>query len=497
MKIVPASQTLSLILKTFQDTIVPTLQTAETKDAANLIQTALSDLLRRQGPGFDLLQKCLDLGHSLRIEILEFLIAHGKTQPSVPNGISNGHAAAPGDFETLASAHSKLTHEIETLCIELSSIREPETGDLLRKAAHWEAEYYKLISQTTVVPFEESVNGAEENKAQGLSSEFLQTLMSERHGPLEIESFSSLPGGYGGKQTYFTTVVYADGRREELVIRKTGPVPPVTHSNFNLEEEYSFLRCLAETDFPAPHPIELFIKDSRLDGSFYTMNRLPGKVPGTWLGGGSEKVSEEVLFQLAELLAKLHRTPTKVFAEHVERYETPDSVTETISDRYRGLLKAWKKYAAEVEHLPSPFTEWLFHWLESHIPHDDRSPVPIHGDFFVHNTLVNEEGRITSVLDWECADLAAPEQDIAYVQPHVIKHMDWDKFVAHYLASGGQKLNQESFGFCFAFAIMRIFLAGNRSSLNLQRGINRDLRFVMMELGFAGALMQMGLNCTQ
>jgi hypothetical protein len=59
--------------------------------------------------------------------------------------------------------------------------------------------------------------------------------------------------------------------------------------------------------------------------------------------------------------------------------------------------------------------------------------------------------------------------------------MDWNHFLEHYYAHGGQKVNPASMLFCAAYAGMRLALAAGRFSLNLQRGINRDIRFIDVE----------------
>jgi len=227
------------------------------------------------------------------------------------------------------------------------------------------------------------------------------------------------------------------------------------------------------------------------------MKRLPGRVPGTFLGGHEQKLPEKCTKQLAELLARLHAIPLETFHDYAVKYTDAEGLHDTIEARYRRNLKSWREYSQRVEHMPSPFVTWLFDWLESNVPVDTRRPVLTHGDFNFHNVLVDDNENITSMLDWECSDFGAPEQDLAYIKPHITKHIEWDQFLDHYRNSGGQKIDERHYAFCAAYSVMKIFLAGIRSSMNIQRGINRDVRYVMMELGFARMLMQMGLGYTE
>jgi aminoglycoside phosphotransferase (APT) family kinase protein len=59
-----------------------------------------------------------------------------------------------------------------------------------------------------------------------------------------------------------------------------------------------------------------------------------------------------------------------------------------------------------------------------------------HGGFKIRN-IIREGDEVTGVLDWECSDFGAPELDLAYIQPTVSAHMDWNRFVEHYYAYGG------------------------------------------------------------
>jgi Ser/Thr protein kinase RdoA (MazF antagonist) len=119
-----------------------------------------------------------------------------------------------------------------------------------------------------------------------------------------------------------------------------------------------------------------------------------------------------------------------------------------------------------------------------------------HGDFNFHNLLISGD-KITGVLDWECSDFGAPEQDIVYVQQLVTKHMSWDKFLSHYAANGGMEIRPQNFAFCQAYSVLRTMIAFNRATLMNQVGSNRDIRFMMVTFGINAAFMGMGLAYTR
>jgi hypothetical protein len=51
--------------------------------------------------------------------------------------------------------------------------------------------------------------------------------------------------------------------------------------------------------------------------------------------------------------------------------------------------------------------------------------------------------------------------------------------------------------FCAAYAGMRLALAAGGFSLNLQRGINRDIRFINVEQSLAVIIIGIGLGATK
>lgn len=482
MNLNPTDRCLSLVLSTLDTAIAPELQSATARGALDLIRATLLDLQKRQGPAAVLLRACVLDGETLEREALRQLDPASATPAATP---------LPDGFDALRERHAALTSRLDRLCKRLAAGGNADGAALLRRAAEWELSYYRQLQ--TLQP---DALALATPSAPPLSREFMQDFLNSRRAPeqgaLEVTEFAPVLGGFG-KQTFFCTTRDAQGHSEELVVRKSDPMPIMLHGVFRIEQEFDLLAALATTDFPVPQPIALGHQLPGVDGSFYTMNRLPGRVAGSFLDAHRQTYPESLLLRLAELLAQLHRIPLETFGAYFARHEEAAALQETIEQRYRRNLRGWRQYVQTVEHLDSPFVTWLFDWLDRHVPADTRRPVLTHGDFNVHNVLADGE-RVTAVLDWECADFGAPEQDLAYIQPHIARHMDWQRFVDHYHASGGVAIDPQRLPFCLAYSVLRTILGGNRGTANLQSGRNGDLRYVMVELGFAPAFMQMALH---
>jgi aminoglycoside phosphotransferase (APT) family kinase protein len=481
MQINPTDRYLHLLRHTLRTTLLPELSTGAAKAAAGMMEAVLDEMLKREEAALPLLQQSIARGEALAAELAQAL-----QQPvTVP-------AQGEAHFAALARIHAQLTERLAALCTALAErpMAAASDSDLLRRVAEWECDYYRDMA---ALPAPQPA--LEPSAGQPLTQERLQQYLEETEGAgVTLTRFEPLTGGFG-KQTFLCEYQDAAGRPLDFVVRKTDPTPISSFGACNLESEYALLRTLAEFDYPAPKPQRFADHWRDLDGSFYTMPRIPGATPGAFLSGLHGSVDEAVLLELAELLGRLHCIPFDAFADYIQRYDDPRMLQADISECYRCNLDGWSRYMAQQTHLPSPYLAWLLRWLQQNIPADARRPILVHGDFNIHNVLVHE-GRIRGVLDWECAGFGAPEQDLAYIQPHVARHIDWRRFLDHYLAHGGSEPRPDLMRFGMAYAALRTNLAGNRATWNLQRGANSDVRYAMVELGFTRSFMELALDST-
>ncbi|TPX12790.1 uncharacterized protein E0L32_006670 [Thyridium curvatum] len=483
MKLNTTPRLLELVLRSLEEIIKPELQTPAARETLSHIIITIIDLLKRVGPTKRLLYDCVRQGEELYKEILSELDEKNPAEVREVGAES---------FDALAAHHEELTERLTKACEKLCMVHptSPESLALQEQAAHWELSYYRALPSE--LPNNLPSNSNSNAKSDVLSKEAFEHFMIAERGPIKVTRFEVLPGGFG-KETYMATILHPGGRIEELVIRKDSRHPIQQHRTFQLELEFHLVSAVHKAGFPSQKPLELALNFPGVEQTFYTMPRSAGKAPGTWLDGHKEKISENILLEMAELLAKLHSIPLQHFTEFLEKYDTLDTMTETVEDRYRRNLQGWKEYVREVEHPPSPVLVWMFSWLDQNIPGDKRKPVLTHGDYAVHNMLATEDDKIVTVLDWDCADFGAPEQDIAYVRPHIEPHMNFDKFLTHYRACGGRELDEDHMAFYGVWSTLRLVMGGLRGALNLQEGLTHDLRYIQVEQGFHSGLMGLAL----
>jgi len=415
MRINPTSTCVSLVLRALDQSVAPAAQTLEAQAALHVIKLTLNDLLKRQGPSIPILLATIRNGDALEQEIIEHL---GRPY-TTPAAVDLTYAG----FDQLAVLYEDLTSRLdkEARLLSRQSGDDAAVEPLLRRLAQWEGEYTSKILPVPIAPFGDD---------PAVSPPAFETAASPYRLPATVLDdptrqssrscrFRPRHGGYG-KQTFKATVKQKPApkqalgedaesedvsdiaeRLEVLIVRKADPQPIMLHNTFRVDQEFDLLRSLAKTDYPAPQPLDLALDLPGIDGTFYTMNLVPGAIPRSFLdkGGKDSAISSTVLLQLAELLARLHAIPISTFEDYIVKYEDASALADNIGTRYARNMRGWRDYIDKVEHLPSPYVTWLFHWLEHNIPADARLPVLTHGDFAVHNVLAVDD-RITGVLDW-------------------------------------------------------------------------------------------------
>jgi aminoglycoside phosphotransferase (APT) family kinase protein len=120
---------------------------------------------------------------------------------------------------------------------------------------------------------------------------------------------------------------------------------------------------------------------------------------------------------------------------------------------------------------PAPSEAFTIDWLRRNIPQNSNRAVMVHTDCFVHNFLV-EDDRIACVLDWECAHFGDPAEDLAYIKAYVAEHMEWDRFVAHYRAAGGQPIVEENIDYYTTLLHFRNFWGCNVGASRADSGFS-------------------------
>ncbi|WP_324741672.1 phosphotransferase family protein [Tsuneonella sp. CC-YZS046] len=497
MKITETADYLRVAIHTLETKIAPEMTSSDGQAAAAILGRVLTELRRREEVSAPVLAASVSVARQLAKQLRDLAADNG-----VPVTVAATDTPDQADFSSLALQHAALTQEIEALSSTLASRRsdlkdaaaQDQLSALLLDVGQWD-EAFPSGQRTIALP---AAPEAPPLPGESLSQDLLQAFLRSVHpdgDKVEIIEFKPIPGGFG-KQTSRATYRDASGVEHFVIIRKSDPTPMARKGAFLVDYEFHLLRDVYKTGIlPMAEPLWLAKDFPGVDADFYVMSALPGAVPSSFLGAASASIPEEIILDMAEKMAKLHQMELSHLTAYLTAYDNPTVLNETIEDCYRRLIGEWKDYYEQNNHLPSPFVVYLLDWLDRNIPPNDASPVLVHGDFNVHNVLV-DNGRITGVLDWECSNIGAPEQDLAYIRPIISQHIDWNRFIDHYEASGGRKINRGAMDFYMAFAAMRLCVIFNKGVKNLQDGVNSDIRYGIIDLDLTPEFMKQALVCT-
>jgi len=167
-----------------------------------------------------------------------------------------------------------------------------------------------------------------------------------------------------------------------------------------LEYEAGLLQKLHGTGIPVPK-----IYGICPDPEAVVMERLPGR-PGL-SNARSEEERVSLLEQLAEHMAAMHSLDIEQFRELGHGMIDP---VEEEQWSLSPFMRAGEKFYLKYKDAPNPRMEFVRKWLRSNAPDKPRELTLIHGD---PGQFIFEDGKITSMLDFELASFGDPMMDMA------------------------------------------------------------------------------------
>lgn len=273
----------------------------------------------------------------------------------------------------------------------------------------------------------------------------------------------------GGKSNL--TYVVSDGHQDYVVRR-----PPLGHvlaTAHDMGREHRVMAALAPTDVPVPQMLAHCEDPDVLGAPFYVMERVDGTPYGR--AAQLEPLGAERTRRISE-----HVVDTLVTLHAVD----PAEVGLTDFGRPDGYLPRqvarWKKQLDASRSRELPGMDELAARLEETVPSSGDGTI-VHGDFRLDNLLVDDDDRITAVLDWEMstlgdpltdlaillayqqlAETAPPEVDVTLVTdaPRAPGHLSRDDVLQRYASGSGRDVSQIGFHLALAFFKLAVILEG-------------------------------------
>jgi len=201
----------------------------------------------------------------------------------------------------------------------------------------------------------------------------------------QVQNIVRLTGGVSAS-VHQLDLKLSDGKTTSLVIRAHGP----SHSGHPAELEFKLLQALHHNNLPVPMPLLVDVSGNLLPDAYLVIEYIEGTstIPGDKEG--------QYINEMANLLSKIHRTPTTDLPALPIRI---DPIPEVLNYLPEG--SQWDTLRKHLRSLTN--TAYL------------ESPTLLHGDFWPENLLWQND-TIAAVLDWEDAAFGDPLSDVACCQ---------------------------------------------------------------------------------
>jgi aminoglycoside phosphotransferase (APT) family kinase protein len=188
--------------------------------------------------------------------------------------------------------------------------------------------------------------------------------------------------------------------------------PPLSHvqaTAHDMGREYRVISALHPTGFPVPKTYALCTDETVIGAQFYVMEYVDGfiavdsaEVARRFNEDERRRLGEE----LVDVLVRLH----SVVPEDVGLgdFGKPQGYLERQVRRFSGQLD-------EIRYRETPEMDELARRLKDSIP-GERKPGIVHGDYRLDNAILNADGKIIAVLDWEMCTLGDSLADLGLLR---------------------------------------------------------------------------------
>lgn len=251
----------------------------------------------------------------------------------------------------------------------------------------------------------------------GINYETLLPWFSQHVEP--VKSLKATVVGHG--RSNITYRLDADDGRSWVLRR-----PPLSHvqkTAHDMGREFRVISALNPTGFPTPKAYALCDDESVLGAQFYIMEYVDGIIAVDAVDTAKrfdEKKRHEIGLELVDVLARLHAfKPDEI---GLGDFGKPQGYLERQVRRFSEQLES-------IRYRETPELDELARRLKGAIP-PERTAGIVHGDYRLDNAILNDEGHVIAVLDWEMCTLGDSLADLGLLR------MYWGRPTSSQMAIG-------------------------------------------------------------
>jgi len=259
--------------------------------------------------------------------------------------------------------------------------------------------------------------------------------------------------------------------------------------------EFLSMRSLEGGQVPVPKAYWAGDDTTYFGAPYLFSQKIAGAAVVPWVPVGTPPLEENYRkslgAQFIDALAALHS---------VDWQEKPiASMGQGINVQNAALraVEFWEMQIQRWAMRPYPAAQWAIRWLKHHCPVAPRVAI-VHGDYRTGNFL-EQQGKITAILDWELVHLGDPHEDIGWVSlpmymggsPHFCRLTEPEWFYERYSEKAGFEVSMESVKYYRAFSLLKLTATHMAAARCFEEGRFNDMRMPAMGSQIATCLRQL------
>ena len=334
---------------------------------------------------------------------------------------------------------------------------------------------------------------ADEAELAAVLSDYLAERL-EATGPVAVRDMERIAVGWS-HETWLFGAVWSDGidEQQQAFCLRRDPGNALLRHESDLGEQFRVLKCLEQTDVPAPRAFWYESDPAILGAPAIVMERVPGECPSPWRRAGREfyaAAAERGVLpaSFTDALAAVHNVDWQ--AAGLDFLGVPDGG----SDFALREIAKWEALIEESGHPGHPILADLIGWLRHHAPVAEQLTL-VHGAFRTGNVLIHDD-RVSAVLDWELQVIGDPMYDVAYMLTELNREgtdllsnvVPRDLFFERYQDATGMEIDEERCAYYQLLYAMRSAAFWMSAAGLYADGSNSDLRLARTHWSVAVAL---------
>ena len=243
--------------------------------------------------------------------------------------------------------------------------------------------------------------------AQRLAGYCLAQLRDQGVERTQVSGLARIFGGASRETWRFQLHEWRQGVPTErpLILRRD---PGASLIDTERRVEYAALQMFAGSQVPVPRVLWLEEDAQALGSPFFIMEQITG------CESAPPRLMAEPYLAHHPTTAQEKWTILGRIAQHPVAALAPLVPAVTAQEGWKRELDHWSAILDRESVAPQPVMAAAIRWLRAHPPPPAQRLSVVHGDYRTGNLLIDPQGHVRAVLDWEMAHVGDPLEDLAW-----------------------------------------------------------------------------------